>query len=867
MKKFLIIDSHALIHRAFHALPPSLTTKAGDPTNAIYGFFSIFLKALKEIKPDYVAAAFDLPEKTIRHEEFEEYKAHRPKAPNELISQIKAIKEILAGINIGIFEKPKYEADDVIGSLAEKIKKTFEGDIIILTGDLDTLQLINDKVSILTLKKGISETFVYDAKEVFLRWGLTPEQMTDFKALKGDPSDNIPGVSGVGEKTAVALIKEFKTLENLYVAVKKDKNNIKENIKLKLQKGEEQAFFSKKLSEIKTDLNIDLNIDSCNLKNINVPELKKYFGKYEFFSLIKRINEALYEEKKNDILEKANISGQEKQRHINIDDVVEAAEKGKKTGIFLDGSGNIFLAGGGGVFLGSAREILSSDSVKKILKNDEIKKISFDSKQLFKNFSKKEVRDYDFGLDLKLAFYLLKPGEKEYSFEGLLDQETGKAPENFGAEDFFLLAEKIEGKIKKNNLEKVLYNIEQPLAKILSLAEMEGIELKKEHLRNLDVKIKKNLKDAEEKIYKISQEPFNINSPQQVADILFNKLKIESKGMRKTGGGKISTKFSEMEKLAKKHEIARLIIEYRESAKLKTTYVDALPKLVGKDGRIHTTFNQCGTATGRLSSLEPNLQNIPVKSDLGNEIRVAFASKKGFSFLSFDYSQIELRIVASLSSDEKMIRAFLDGDDIHKITAAKVNDVPPEEVTDEMRQHAKALNFGIIYGMGSKAFAESAGIDIKEANEFIKKYFIQFEKVAEYIEDVKKTALKKGYVETLFGRKRYLSAIASSNWQDRHAAERMAINMPVQGSAADIIKMAMISSDVAIGRYCDASGLKRDDNINLLLQIHDELVYEARDGITEAISAIIKKQMESVVRLQVPLKVNLKKGKNLGFLK
>jgi len=866
MKTFLIIDSHALIHRGFHALPP-LNTKSGEPVNAVYGFYSILLKALKDIRPDYIAAAFDLPQKTFRHEEFSDYKIQRPKAPDELVSQIIKVKEIIPEFNIQTYEKPRYEADDIVGTIAKKLSD-FDGRVLILTGDLDTLQLVDDKVNIVTLKKGISETLVYDKKEIFSRWGLVPEQLIDFKALKGDPSDNIPGVRGIGEKTAAGLLQEFHDLENIYKEAEKEKGSkIKESVIKKLLDNKEQAFFSRKLSEIKRDVDIDFDREKCSVKNIDPKKIADIFKKYEFFSLVSRLKEVFDPQNKEVSTaakeeEGASPAKEEELPKINFKEV----EKEKLLAMYLlAGQKPVVLAGSHkySVDTNNARQ---KEDLAGVLQKEGTTKICHDAKNIYKIFGKEASKKINFDFDLMLAGYLIKPGEKDYSLEKILAQETGKNEKETSAEDIFALYKKIKNKLETNGLGHVFYEIEMPLAKILAFMEEDGIGFDKEKLVELNKEVSKKIAAAEKEIYKEAGEEFNINSPKQVSEILFKKMEINTVGVRKTEGGKISTKSSELEKMAKDNKIASQILGYRELVKLKTTYIDVLPLLVKKDGRIHTTFNQCGTATGRMSSQDPNLQNIPVKSAYGNEIRKAFVAKKGYVFLSFDYSQIELRIVASLAGDKKMIQAFLDGHDIHRLTASEVNNVPAEKVTDEMRYQAKALNFGVIYGMGPKGFAESSGLTMKQAQAFIREYFSDFVGIEKYLKETKEKARSSGYVETLFGRKRYLPGMASSNWQERQSAERMAINMPVQGTAADIIKMAMIKIDRLSQGLFGKEEKDRENDLRLILQVHDELVFEVKKENVLPAEEFVKEQMESVTKLKVPLVVNCKKGENLGEL-
>src|SRR3989339_114072 len=758
-KTLVLIDSHALIHRAYHALPP-LNTGQGELVNAVFGFTSILLKVLKELQPDYIAATFDMAAPTFRHKEFDDYKATRVKAPDELYAQIKRVKEVLAAFNIPIFEKEGFEADDILGTIAHQVKtKNHKLKTIIVTGDLDTLQLVNDKVSIYTLKKGIRDTIIYDEAAVRERFeGLLPNQMNDYKGLKGDPSDNIPGVPGVGEKTAIELLKEFGNLEKLYKEIGNPKSNFSakggsasggknEKLKTKLLEFKEQAFFSKYLATIKQDVPIKFDLSAALTKDFDKQKVVELFKVLGFFSLVIRLNAA---DEKN-ILPKGT---------------------------------------------------------EKLLSDKKIDKIT--------------------------------PGQGS-----LLD--SGQT-----------VSEKIEQARRQGVLSQKIYEIEKELAPVLLAMQRAGIKIDKDYLKKLGDKLGQKLKILETKIYKLSGTEFNINSPQQLSEVLFTKLNLQIKGLKKTPGKVISTAASELNKLRGEHAVVDSVIEYRELAKLKNTYIDALPELVASDGRLHTTFDQLGTTTGRLSSKNPNLQNIPTKTELGREIRKAFVAELGHKLLSADYSQIELRVVASLAKDKEMIKAFNEGKDIHTATAAEILGVDASEVKPEARRMAKVLNFGVIYGMGSHGFAEAAGIEYGKAKDFIKKYFEEFSGVAGYLKNSRQAAAENGFVETLFGRKRFIPEINSAAWNLRQAAERAAVNMPIQGTAADLLKMAMVS--IAKNEWLAA-------NSKMLLQVHDELIFEAEEDKIARAAQEIKKIMENIYRLVVPLKVDLAAGNNWGEMK
>ncbi len=727
MSKLVLIDSNALVHRAFHALPP-LTSPKGMVINAVFGFSSVLIKMIKEIKPDYIVATFDLAGPTFRHEQFEQYKAKRVKAPQELYDQIPLVKQVLEGFGIPIFEKQGYEADDLIGTIATRAKKEKDLQIIITTGDLDTLQLVDDdKVVVFTLRKGVQDTIIYDEKAVRERYGLDPRQLSDYRGLKGDPSDNIPGVPGIGEKTGAKLIQDYGSLEKLYENLDK----LPEKLAEKLRINKDQAYFSKQLSIIVTDLDVDFSLARATWRDhADVGKLEKLFTDFGFKSLVKRLHE------------------------INL-----------------------------------AVEPLNSEPA-------------------------------------------VQP----------LTQPT------------------LEQQFSDLGMQNVYEKFEKPLTPILADMQKWGIKIDTKMLAKLLVSTNRELEKLEKEIYRLSGMTFNINSPSQLGEVLFNNMGIIGK-VRKTGGGALSTAAPELEKLREDNPIIDLILQYRELQKLKTTYIEPFPALVAADGRIHTTYDQAGAVTGRLSSRNPNLQNIPIRTELGQEFRKAFIAEDGYVLLSLDYSQIDLRVVAHIAKDEKMIAAFRNGEDIHTRTASEVFDVPPEQVTKEMRRQAKALNFGIIYGMGATGFARSAGVDRNRAREFIDAYLKEFKGVAAYMEATKQQAHRDGYVETLFGRRRVIPEITSTMPQLQAAGERMAINMPIQGTAADIMKLAMIKVyDYLKKNYSS-------DDARMLLQIHDELVFEVKKDLIQKLAPKLKEIMEQVYQFDVPIVVDVKAGPNWQDMK
>jgi len=895
-KKLVLIDSNALMHRAYHALPP-LTDKKGQVVNAVYGFTSLLLKILKEMAPDYIICTFDMAAPTFRHNEFEEYKAHRVKAPEEFYTQIPKIKEIISAFGIPICEKEGFEADDVIGTLTVQAPKIFGAapyEIVILTGDLDTLQLVNKNVKICTFKKGISDTVIYDEKAIEERYGLSAGQMVDYKGLRGDPSDNIPGVPGIGEKTAIALLKEFGSIDNIYNDFEKAKEKIKPKLAKKLEEFRKQAYFSKYLASIRFDVPIDFDPEESKVKKMDKEKIIKLFQELNFFSLIGRLNnnggalpldsESKQEIEKKDEMEKVNV--------LRVKSAAEArqmSERIKKAGEFaFDARYEVKnychkiiamgIASGGNAWNIDLNGTEILGDLKNIFEDGEIKKIGHDVKTGIKALKDAGI-DFIFspsngvdlisrqGFDTMIAAYLLFPGKRDYSLEKIsfehLGAESTSAEIALRAGVILKLAKNIREDLEKKNLMDLAREIEFPLIAVLARMEIDGVKIDKERLESFSSKLAHKIDGLKKNIFSLAGQEFNINSTRELSAVLFEKLNIPAEGVKRTKTN-FSTAADTLALIKPLHPIVELIIQYRELAKIKSTYADALPLLVNPEtGRVHTSFNQALTATGRLSSSDPNLQNIPVKTEIGNEIRMAFVPKeKNWKLMSFDYSQIELRIIASMANDAKMIGIFSDGGDIHAQTAAEVYEIPLEKVTDKMRNEAKALNFGIIYGMSVHGFSEATGMSRAEAKEFIDKYLAKFSAIDRFRAELIEEARIKGYAKTIFGRIRLLPELKSPNFQVRSAAERMAINMPVQGTAADIIKLAMIS---IYKKY------KNDRNINLILQVHDELVFEIKNEDPpaggEKYAKEISEIMENIYLLKAPLKVSAYEGENWGEMK
>jgi len=899
-KKLVVIDGNAIIHRSFHALPP-LSTKSGELVNAVYGFASTLLSVIEKFQPDYIIATFDLAAPTFRHTEYAEYKATRTKAPDELYAQIDRVKELVRAFNIPIYEKEGFEADDVIGTVVKQSEKLDAGiENIIVTGDLDTLQLVTDKTKVYALRRGITDTVLYGAPEVMERFGLRPDQMIDYKSLRGDASDNIPGVKGIGEKTATDLLQKYGTVEKVYENIAEIKGAVKD----KLEKDKAQAFKSKWLATIVTNAPVELELDKAVTREFDRPIIVKLFQELNFFSLIKRLPQADADLR----TESASANGNDGVRDFKfelittekLEDFIGLLSEQKEVAFVLKTAG-LGLAHGGEKYFSSAIKGVAFcyktgragyveyseknfEKLRVIFESDAIKKTGYDLKYALEVLEKYGIKLAGIDWDVMISAYVLNPGGKvgleEIVLEGLgeeLEPVEKKGQLGLEIESMDEAAQKmcrradyvfklknihqkkiqeISGQQKgEHNLENVFTKIEMPLVGILAKIEMNGIRLNKVIFAGISATISKRIESLEKSIYGLAGTDFNINSPRQVAEILFETLKIPADNIKKLKTG-YSTASSELEKLRGEHKIIEKIEEYREIFKLKTTYLDTLPKLADGNSRIHTTFNQAVAATGRLSSSDPNLQNIPIRTDVGQLLRTAFEAEKGFRLVSADYSQIDLRVVAHMSGDKNMIEAFTKGEDIHRTTASIINGVSFSQVTEKMRSKAKALNFGIIYGMGVFGFAASAGIGREEARKFIAEYMEKFSGVAEYMRKTKEEAKKNLFVETQLGRRRYIPEINSANFQVQSGAERMAINMPIQGMAADIMKLAMIEAEKTVAEYAG--------QVRTVLQIHDELLFEAKEEIAEDFMRKIKTVMENVYKLKVPLVVDVKAGDNWG---
>lgn len=923
--KLIIIDGNALIHRSFHALPPTLRTKSGQIVNAVYGFTAFLLKALNEFHPEYVVLTLDKKGPTFRHEQYKEYKATRVKAPDELYEQIPFVKKVAEAFNIPIFEMIGYEADDLIGTICEQTKKEKNLEKIIITGDLDTLQLINDKTKVYTMSRGLSDSVLYGAPQVKERYNLTPEQIIDYKALRGDVSDNIPGVKGIGEKTASELLVEFKNLDGVYEAVKKNSSKIKPRILELLKSNRDNAYLSQKLATIELKAPLKFSLKDIQFTSFKLENVLPLFSELEFKSLLNKVKDlrdnlnkvhdkktsltnAAAEEKKG--VSSAAGSGAAKFARNAKDFKYELVDDDKKFAAFLkklkaqkafsfdtETSGldpiTAELLGisfawkkGEAYFILATKDRL--EKLRVILEAEKIKKSGHNLKFDWRVLKNQGVEVKGLAFDTMIASYLLTPGNRQHNLDSLAFTELGFEkiskinladtqptqltidfksldPEKlslYSCEDADFtdrLVKVLDKRLKAENLNDLFNKIEVPLIPVLGEMEDNGIKIDLGPLETLDKEVGARLAKLEKDIHRLAKTKFNINSTKQLKEILFEKLAIPTDNIRKTKTG-FSTAEDELEKLNDLHPIIPLLRDYRELNKLQTTYLNALPTMINpKTGRIHTSFNQTIAATGRLSSTDPNLQNIPTRTEEGRQIRTAFVAEKGYVLAGFDYSQIELRLAAHMAGDKKMIAAFKNKEDIHTATAAEINEVKLSEVTKSMRREAKAINFGLLYGQGPHGLSQSAGIPYWRAQEFINKYFLAYPNIKKMVHNSIKEARQKGYAVTLFGRKRPLPEINSTIPVIRKSAERMAINTPLQGTAADLIKMAMVKIEALIKG--------RETEIKMLLQVHDELIFEIKKDKLDFYSPKIKNIMQDVLKLKVPIIVDESIGDNWGDLK
>jgi DNA polymerase-1 len=869
-QKLMILDANSLIHRAFYAIP-MLTNSEGHFTNAVYGFLNMLMKILADEKPHCVAVAFDKGKVTFRNECYEQYKAHRKATPDELRPQFALVREVITAMNIPVYELEGYEADDLIGTVARRAEQ--EGYYsLIVTGDKDALQLVTVAVDVLLTKKGISELERYNPGKVEERYGLTPKQMIDLKGLMGDASDNIPGVPGIGEKTALKLMHEYGSIDNIYQNLDK----LSPKMRDKLTENHEMAYLSQKLATIVTDVPFALDLSHCHYGDPDYENLLALFRKLEFRTLAKSLMEKMalsvktieYNYKGMDQKEAlaALAGGLEKgEIAVNYELSSSSPMTAELTGISWStkpGSA-VYVSGvapGQAILFQEENENVSVLAAR-ITANSRVKIYCHDAKALMVCLDRYGIRWETVKQDTMLAAYLLNSTGQNQNLAELsahyLDRNlipTDSVTDACARADVvFSLQEVLAQKLAENGMDKLYYNLELPLVRILADMEITGVLVDREQLKTMSSELsdKKNAITLE--IYRLAGEGFNINSTKQLGYIFFDKLKLPIIKKTKTG---YSTDVEVLEALAEEHEIVAKILEYRQLAKLKSTYVDGLSGLINqRTGKLHTTFNQTVTATGRLSSTEPNLQNIPIRIEEGRRIRKVFVpSQPGHVLLSADYSQIELRVLAHISGDENFIQAFQCGEDIHTHTASEVFGVPDEEVTGEMRDKAKAVNFGIVYGISDFGLARNIKVSRKEAQSYIDGYFRRYPGIRDFMDNIVVQAREQGYVSTILNRRRYLPDIVSPNHNIRASGERTAMNTPIQGSAADIIKLAMISVDKALKE----SGLKA----KMILQVHDELIFEVHEKELEQLIPIVRDCMENAFKLEVPLTVDMKVGPN-----
>lgn len=859
MKKLLILDSNSILNRAFYGVR-YLSAKDGTPTNAIYGFLNILLKLIKEQEPDYICAAFDVKAPTFRHKQYEGYKAQRKPMPEGLAAQMPLAKDVLRAMSVTILEKEGYEADDIIGTVARLCEES-EISCFIATGDKDDLQLASDKTKVIltVTKSGYNETIIYDDKAVKEKYHVTPTEFIDVKALMGDPSDNIPGVKGVGEKTAMSLIEKHHSIEYIYENI--DDIGLKGAMLQKMKDGREMAFMSKELATINRNTPIEFNAEECVFDGFE--------NNGELYEILKRLE-------LNSIIKKLDLSGGDNVKEsedIFKDFSYQVGDKnmisGDKVTVVLDFDGDNISSAAVGV--GNNAVVLNEqDDIKELLEDDRIAKVMFDVKEAIVKLNGridiKNISD-----DTAIAAYLVDPAKNEYTIEKLASEYFGTVIEKPEVKQLSLLDdvetdrseylakcavalgvlnERIGDKIKENGQEKLYQEVELPLVTVLAHLEINGFLVDDNQLKEFADKLGEKIDALTNEIYMLAGEEFNINSPKQLGVILFEKLELKPVKKTKTG---YATNADVLEKLRDKHPIVNFIMEYRQLAKLKSTYCDGLTAVVNPNThRIHSVFTQTVTVTGRLSSTEPNLQNIPTRTELGREIRKMFVAKDGYVLVDADYSQIELRVLAHIANDETMINAFRNNEDIHAVTASQVLGIPLEDVTKEQRSSAKAVNFGIVYGIGEYSLAQDLHISVKEAKAYIESYLEKYHGVRNYMESIKEQAKKDGYVKTMLNRIRYIPELKSPNYNIRQFGERVALNTPIQGTAADIIKLAMVRVD---NRLIN-EGLKS----KLILQVHDELIVEAHKDEVDKVKQILSEEMQNAMKLNVPLKVDMSTG-------
>ena len=875
--KLMVIDGNSLINRAFYGIR-MLTTKDGQPTNAVYGFVNILLKLLDEEKPDALCVTFDRKAPTFRHLAYEGYKAQRKGMPDELAAQLPVLKDVLAAMNIPRYELDGWEADDLIGTIAAR--DTAAGwETVIVTGDKDSLQLVTDstRVKLVSTRMGQTTTKEMTPETFQETYGFAPIHIVDLKALMGDTSDNIPGVKGIGEKTAMDLIQRYQSVEAIYADV--EGVEAKPAVKKKLAEGEEQARMSYDLATIRCDAPIDFSPEDARRREPDGPALYELFLTLEFNKLIDKMGLSGGPAAGRADKPAAGAVRQERVTdRVRMAELVEQWRREPWVAVLALPSLDVVAVawdGGARAALCAADRLEGYNELLRALFSGEIQKVSHNVKDLMHLLLDEGLSTDGFCFDTALAAYLLSPTDGSYELEKLgityFNQEFPKAKEYLAPDAFGPLADPagpaeamcahaalaaalyraLAPKLEELDMHELYYGLELPLCPVLAEMERAGMLVDRRALADFGILLDGRIQADEALIYELAGEEFNINSTQQFGRILFDKLGLPPVKKTKTG---YSTNADVLEKLRDKHPIVEAVLDYRQLAKLKSTYVDGLTKVIAADGRIHTSFQNTGTATGRLSSTEPNLQNIPVRTELGAELRKMFVAPAGRVLVDADYSQIELRLLAHIAGDEHMIAAFRAGEDIHTVTASQVFGVPPEQVTHEMRRRAKAVNFGIVYGISDFSLSQDIGVTRAEAKAYMEKYFEKYSGVHAYMTQVVERAKADGYVSTLMGRRRWLPELKSSNFNLRSFGERVALNMPIQGTAADLIKKAMLHVDGRLRR----EGLEA----RLVLQVHDELIVECPEGEAEQVQRLLAEEMEHVAELAVPLTAEAHAGKS-----
>ena len=901
MEKLVLIDGNSILNRAFYGIMGNkmLTTKEGTPTNAVYGFLAIMFKILEDIKPEYLVVAFDIKGPTKRHEMYGGYKANRKGMPDELACQMPIIKDILKAMNIDIVEKQGYEGDDILGTLSVFGEK--QGlDVTILSGDRDTFQLATDKVTIRIPRTKMGKTEVEDFNRAKVEeiYNLEPKQLIEVKGLQGDTSDNIPGVPGIGEKTALKLIQEYKNIDNLYKLLEEGQaEDVKGKTRERILENKDLALLSKELGTINVNAPIDENLEDFKVEEWDKKEVLRLFKELNFnryierFNLVSEENFELEEVTEKYEIEEINISKAKEMilkykelfyhfstREVNKPEYIIKKEFDRFS-FYINEENKAY-------FVKIAKE--DYKELKDIFENVEIKKYGYKTSEDYILLKQIGILPQAINYDAEIAVYDLDPSNMKYKMQdvayqyldfnideylnalGIKKQEQiNLFEENADNDEYekhlntlycYLIRKLYEETTKKlGDLEEteLFKKIEMPLVEVLSEMQYEGIQIDKEELEGFGVKLKQNIEEITQEIYNLSGTEFNINSPKQLGEVLFEKLELPVIKKTKTG---YSTDVDVLEKLKKEHPVIENILEYRSLTKLNSTYVEGLkPYINPVTGRIHSYFHQTITATGRISSTEPNLQNIPTRIELGKQLRKAFKPRDGYLFIDADYSQIELRVLAHISNDEHMIEAFNNNEDIHKQAAASVFKVPIEEVTKEQRTHAKAVNFGIVYGISDFGLGEQIGVSRKKAKEYIDQYLEKYSGIKQFKSDIVEETKEKGYVETLFKRRRYIPELKSKNFNIRQFGARAAMNTPIQGTAADIMKIAMI----------DVYSKLKEKNLQskLILQIHDELLIEAKEEEKEEVKELLKTSMENAIKLKVPLRADVSEAYNWYDLK